>query len=49
MNLQIPAEPIKRALCQAWEATESLPRIPLELVAALVRNKYGRDDWNLKF
>jgi len=48
-NLQIPAEPIKQALRQGWEATESLPRIPLEQVAALVRNKYGRDDWNLKF
>jgi lipoate-protein ligase A len=49
INLQTPAQAIKSALRQTWGATEAVKRVPLDQVAALVRSKYGRTDWNLKF
>jgi len=48
-NLNMPAERVKSALRKAWNAAEPYEGIPFERVSALVRAKYGRDDWNRKF
>jgi hypothetical protein len=45
----LPAGAIKTALRQAWGATEPLDELPLDIIGALVREKYSLADWNLKF
>jgi lipoate-protein ligase A len=49
MNLKLPANRIKSALREAWGANEpcELPRS--EAIGDLVRDKYGRSEWNFKF
>jgi lipoate---protein ligase len=49
MNLNVPAPLLKEALQKAWGATEALAQLPFEPIAALVEQRYGRDEWNLKF
>jgi len=49
VNLKIPGLKIKEMLIKCWNATERLPQIPTERINALVREKYGRDEWNLRF
>jgi lipoate---protein ligase len=46
-NLNVPAEHIKDGLRKLWNADVAATRVPD--VAALVSEKYSRDDWNLKF
>jgi lipoate-protein ligase A len=48
MNLRVPEQRVKTALAECWSATEPLERIPLPQIAALIRDKYGRDEWNLR-
>ncbi|MGN6553774.1 MAG: lipoate--protein ligase family protein [Verrucomicrobiota bacterium] len=48
-NLAVPANLIKEALRAAWNATNTLPGIPNETIASLVRDKYATNDWNFKF
>src|SRR6266404_2403295 len=49
MNLHVPADLLKRALIKVWNASESLPEIPLDRISRLARQKYDLDEWNLKF
>jgi lipoate-protein ligase A len=49
MNLQVPAERVKAALQAEWEATEPLANPPLAAMAALARERYATEEWNLKF
>ncbi|HWX19391.1 MAG TPA: lipoate--protein ligase family protein [Candidatus Binatia bacterium] len=49
MNLNVPAQAVKAALAGAWGASGELPHLPLDQIARLSREKYARDEWNLKF
>jgi lipoate-protein ligase A len=46
VNLEVPASKVKAALAEAWRATEPLSSSPLECAAALVRERYGTEEWN---
>ncbi len=48
-NLNLPPHKIKAALRQSWSAEEAFKNIPLEAIERLAREKYSRDEWNLKF
>ncbi|HEV2208464.1 MAG TPA: lipoate--protein ligase family protein [Verrucomicrobiae bacterium] len=49
MNLGVPAAAVKEALRQAWNARGALTKVPLEEIARLVHEKYGREEWRFKF
>jgi lipoate---protein ligase len=49
VNLNVPAATISTALIQAWDATAPLAPIPLDQITLLAREKYSRDEWNLRF
>ena len=49
MNLKVPAHLLKSALVKAWRASETLPALPFEPIGRLVEQRYGRDEWNLRF
>lgn len=46
-NLRLPAEEVKQLLRCGWKASEPLEVIPD--LSELLREKYGRKDWNFKF
>ncbi len=48
-NLNIPAEKVKAALIQAWNASAPLPAVPGDRVERLVREKYADSGWNFRF
>jgi lipoate---protein ligase len=48
-NLNLPAEKVKAALAQAWNAHEELKNPPLGKIPQLVREKYSTPEWNFKF
>ncbi len=48
-NLRLPAETLKTALAQAWNATDSFPALPLAEIKTLARKKYATREWNFKF
>jgi lipoate-protein ligase A len=47
-NAPIAADALGAALAQAWQADQPLVDLPIERVARLVSEKYGRDEWNLR-
>jgi len=47
MNLEVGAAAVRDALRSAWAAHTPLPEAPD--CRRLIEEKYGRDDWNLKF
>jgi lipoate---protein ligase len=48
VNLGVSADAVRQSLRAVWSAEEgSLPELQ-ERVAALVREKYGQDAWNLR-
>jgi lipoate-protein ligase A len=47
-NLNVPADQVKAALQQAWNAIEPLAHFPEEPARMLVEQKYSTDAWNLK-
>jgi lipoate---protein ligase len=49
LNLKLPADRIKSAVGQAWQANEPLTEIPFPQIERLAREKYALDEWNLKF
>lgn len=49
MNVKVPSQVIKSALANGWEASETFNDVPLERVQELVRKKYSRQEWNLRF
>ena len=48
-NLNLPAESVKTALANEWNAVEPAPAPSAEAISRLVSEKYSSDDWNLKF
>jgi lipoate-protein ligase A len=48
-NIHIAAAAIKAALRESWNAVEQRPAPPAEKIEALVRERYARDDWTLRF
>ena len=49
LNIKLPSSRAKQALVKCWGAKELFTGIPFEKISVLAQNKYGRDDWNLKF
>ena len=49
VNLNLPADLLKKALRAHWQATEDLGDIPQAAVDRLVNEKYSQAEWNLKF
>jgi lipoate-protein ligase A len=48
-NLKLPAEQVKTALAQEWQANQTQTNLPLAEIKKLAREKYSTDEWNLKF
>ena len=48
-NLGIAADVVKRALREAWQASEALVDWPSQAVAQLAKDKYSCPDWNTRF
>ena len=48
-NLQLPAETVKAALAEIWNAKEELKHPPLAAIDALAKEKYSTREWNFKF
>jgi lipoate-protein ligase A len=48
-NLNAPANEVKAALRQAWQAEETLRHPPLEKIKTLAWEKYATREWNFKF
>lgn len=48
-NLNLPPERVKEALRRSWGAGEEFEGIPFEAIERLARERYSRDEWNLKF
>lgn len=48
-NLNLPPHRVKEALKQSWGAREEFKNIPFETIERLARERYSRDEWNLKF
>jgi lipoate-protein ligase A len=48
-NLEIAGDDIRRALRREWGAEEELREVPLNRIKALVRERYGRKEWNFKY
>lgn len=48
-NLPLPAEKIKAALAEAWNAKEEFDRPPLAEIKKLAAEKYSTNAWNFKF
>lgn len=46
LNLQIPAEAVRRALRTAWKATIPANPPPQPLLQSLIRQRYGCETWN---
>jgi len=49
MNLQVPFQRVKEALLEAWQVSEPLKELPLDLIAQLAEQKYSQSSWNFKF
>jgi len=47
-NLKVPADEVKAALRQAWQADELVTDPPLEAIQSLAIDKYGVEEWNLR-
>lgn len=49
LNTGLDAGAVRHALRSAWDAFEDVPIFPGEAVRELVRVRYSRPEWNLKF
>ncbi len=49
VNLRLPAHLVKASLAKAWDATETLPALPLDEITQCARDKYSQPAWNSKF
>jgi lipoate-protein ligase A len=49
MNLKVPSQLVRSVLANGWEASEIFGNVPFERIKELKREKYSRDEWNLKF
>lgn len=49
MNLSLPSDSVKRVVRDCWRATELSQAIPQPKITLLARDKYVKDEWNMKF
>jgi lipoate-protein ligase A len=49
INLNVADHDIKAALSKTWNATTPLDPIPYDQIDLLTHDKYGLDEWNLRF
>lgn len=49
VNLKLPPELMRSALCRVWQAEEPLTALPSRAIGRLVQEKYSLDEWNCKF
>ena len=49
INLKLPPDTVKRALCEAWSANSLSSDYPSERIASLISDKYSTTKWNYKF
>jgi lipoate-protein ligase A len=49
MNLNVPADRVKSALREVWNAQEPLTNPPMEQISILAREKYSTAEWNQRF
>ncbi len=49
INLNLPADEVKAALCNAWNACLPLKNPPMGMTSVLARDKYASSEWNQKF
>jgi lipoate---protein ligase len=49
INLNVADHDIKAALSKTWNATTPLDPIPYDQIDRLTHDKYGLDEWNLRF
>ncbi len=49
VNLRVPPALLRSALERAWNATEPFGTIPIARIMALVREKYAKSEWNLRW
>lgn len=49
VNLELAGDLVKCSLRKIWGATQDLQGPPFDLIDALVRERYSRPEWNLKF
>jgi lipoate-protein ligase A len=47
-NLPLDTDAVKRALCAAWQAKESLGQLPVSAMEELVVQKYSRREWTFR-
>ena len=48
-NLNLPAEAVKSAFAQVWNAVPASLEIPREKITRLAKEKYATREWNFKF
>ena len=49
MNLNLPAEKVKKALRFAWKTEKKVQNAPQKRIDLLIAEKYSKKEWNLKF
>ena len=48
-NLSMKPADARGALKQAWDAKDRLEKVPFDRIQALLRERYSRREWNLKY
>ena len=48
-NLILPSDAVKKAMQEAWGASERMEVVPHDAIALLARDKYVTKEWNFKF
>ena len=48
-NLRMTPQDVRRALKQAWDAKDRFAEIPFDRIQELLRERYSRDEWTLKY
>ena len=49
LNLDLATDLVKQSLRDIWGATQALETLPLGVINTLMRERYLRPEWNLKF
>jgi lipoate-protein ligase A len=48
-NLNLKSAQIRAGIRESWKAVEEFSAVPFARIEALVRERYGRDEWSKKF
>jgi lipoate-protein ligase A len=48
-NVKVPVKAIKEALKKAWNVNGKLEKFPKDKIEELVKEKYSKDGWNLRY